>query len=439
MTGSPSLNAPERPGLHYSWVVAGVALLVLIAAAGIRSIPGVLMLPLEREFGWDRATVSTAVSVNLVLYGAIGPFGAAFAERVGVRRTASVALGLIVVGLALAPFVTAPWQLTLIWGGVVGVATGMMAGWFGAVIATRWFVARRGVVTGIFSANSAAGQLVFLPALAALTEVAGWRSAVAFAAVGVAIAAPLVWAFIRDWPEDVGTTAYGASPTDSGRRPVPTGNPFAGALQTLREVSGSRDFWLLAATFFVCGASTNGLIGTHLISASHDHGIPEVTAASMLAFIGIFDLIGTTGSGWLTDRFDARRLLATYYGLRGLSLLMLPLAYESGTWGLGAFIVFYGLDWVATVPPTIRLATDLFGKHRVGTTYSWIFASHQVGAAAIAWLAGALRVSLGDYQTAFWLSGALCVVATGMALAIRRTPGGVERIFTPPVLRAEPA
>ena len=436
-----TLKTGQQSGrtFHYAWVVAGITLIVLIAAAGIRSIPGVLMLPFEREFGWDRATVSLAVSVNLILYGSIGPFGAAFAERVGVRRTVSVALIMIVAALGLAPFMTKPWHLIMIWGGFIGSATGVLAGWLGAVVATRWFVTRRGVVTGVFSANSAAGQLVFLPVLAAFTDLAGWRAAVTFAAVAVAIAAPLTWAFFRDWPEDAGTIAYGADPINPPRRTELSGNPFLGAVITLRDVATSRDFLLLAGTFFICGASTSGLIGTHLISASHDHGISEITAASMLAFIGIFDLIGTTASGWLTDRYDARRLLAMYYGLRGLSLLALPVAYDAGAWGLGAFIVFYGLDWVATVPPTIRLASDLFGRHRIGTTYAWIFAAHQVGGALIAWAAGSLRVAFGDYQVAFWLSGALCFLATGMALAIRRGSTGAETVFTPAVLRAEPA
>lgn len=440
MTAAGPSRPGDRPGLHYAWVVAAVTVLVLVAAAGIRSIPGVLMLPLEREFGWNRATISLAVSVNLVLYGAVGPFAASFAERVGLRRTVTLALILIVVALAAAPFVTAAWHLVLIWGLLVGTGTGMMAGWLGAVVANRWFVARRGVVTGIFSANGATGQLVFLPVLAAATEFSGWRTAVTFAAVAVAIVIPLVWSLVRDWPEQAGTTAYGAAGSDQGPRAVPTGNPFVGAISGLQDASRSRDFWLLAATFWICGASTSGLIATHLIPASHDHGIAEVTAASMLAFIGIFDLVGTTASGWLTDRFDPRRLLAAYYGLRGLSLLLLPMAYDAGAWGLGAFIVFYGLDWVATVPPTIRLVADHFGRHRVGTTYAWILGSHQVGGALIAWVAGEMRVAFGDYQTAFWLSGALCLVATGMSLAIRRAGDARPDVATPaPALRPEPA
>ena len=427
-------------GPHYAWVVAAVTLLVLVVAAGIRSIPGVLMLPFEREFGWDRATISTAVSANLVLYGLIGPFAAAIADRTGLRRIITASLSMAVIALLLAPFIWEPWHLVLLWGGGVGTASGMITGWLGAVVATRWFVARRGLVTGVFAANFAAGQLIFLPILAWLAEFAGWRASVAFGAFGAAIIIPLVLAFMRDRPEDVGTVAYGATAADTAPRAATTGNPFAGAINTLVDVSRSRDFWILAATFFVCGASTNGLVATHLIPASHDHGIAEITAASMLAFIGLFDLIGTTGSGWLTDRFDARRLLAWYYGLRGLSLIMLPLAYEAGVWGLGAFIVFYGLDWVATVPPTIRLTADHFGRQRVGTVFAWVFAAHQLGAAAIAWIAGALRVSFGDYQSAFWLSGALCLAAALLSLAIRRAPGvPVPARPAPAPLRPVPA
>lgn len=311
----------------------------------------------------------------------------------------------------------------------------MMAGWLGAVVASRWFVARRGVVTGVFSANSAAGQLVFLPVLASVTHIWGWRTATGIAAVAVAVLTPLAWRFLRDWPSDIGTTAYGSSANEVvPGRPRPSRNPFSGAIMTLADVARYRTFWLLAATFFICGASTNGLIGTHLISASHDHGIPEVTAASMLAFIGIFDLIGTTGSGWLTDRFQSRTLLTWYYGLRGISLVLLPIAYDAGTFGLGAFIILYGLDWVATVPPTIRLAADHFGRERVGTVFAWVLASHQLGAASIAYLAGALRVTYGDYESAFWLSGALCIVAALLTRLIRRSPD----LSAPPVLDDRP-
>ncbi|MEI8219187.1 MAG: MFS transporter [bacterium] len=416
--------------IHYSWVVAAVTLLILVVSAGIRSIPGVLMLPFETEFGWDRATISMAASVNLFLYGMVGPFGASIAERVGIRQTTTGALLVILVGLVITPWISQPWHLVVLWGGLVGISAGMMAGWLGAVVASRWFVARRGVVTGVFSANSAAGQLVFLPVLASVTHVWGWRTATGICAAVIALVAPLTWRFLRDWPSDVGSTAYGSSEADApAARPRPAGNPFSGAIATLVDVARYRTFWLLASTFFICGASTNGLIGTHLISASHDHGIQEVTAASMLAFIGIFDLIGTTGSGWLTDRFQSRTLLTWYYGLRGISLILLPMAYDAGTFGLGAFIVFYGLDWVATVPPTIRLAADHFGRARVGTVFAWVLASHQLGAAAIAYLAGALRVAYGDYESAFWMSGALCIVAAVLTRMIRRSPD-----LTPPAV-----
>ena len=416
MTRTPS-------AMHYSWVVAAVTLLVLVVSAGIRSIPGVLMLPFETEFGWDRATISMAASVNLFLYGMVGPFGASIAERIGIRQTATGALLVILVGLVVTPWISQPWHLVVLWGGLVGISAGMMAGWLGAVVASRWFVARRGVVTGVFSANSAAGQLVFLPVLASATHTWGWRTATGICTAVIALVAPLTWRFLRDWPSDVGSTAYGSGAADApASRPRPAGDPFSGAIATLIDVARYRTFWLLAATFFICGASTNGLIGTHLISASHDHGIQEVTAASMLAFIGIFDLIGTTGSGWLTDRFQSRTLLTWYYGLRGISLILLPMAYDAGTFGLGAFIVFYGLDWVATVPPTIRLAADHFGRVRVGTVFAWVLASHQLGAAAIAYLAGALRVAYGDYESAFWMSGALCIVAAVLTRMIRRSP-----------------
>jgi sugar phosphate permease len=409
-----------RGRVHYAWIIVAVTFLTLLTAAAIRATPGVLIVPLEQTFGWSRATVSFAVSVNLLLYGLCGPFAAALMERVGVRRVTLLSLSAVTIGVALTTVMRAPWQLVLLWGVVVGVGTGALALVLAATIANRWFVARRGLVIGILTASTATGQLLFLPLLAAVVEHAGWRAAALVVAGAALLLVPIVLVFMRDQPRDLGLRAYGAfadAVGPSGPAPRP-----AGALVALVEGARSRDFWLLAGSFFICGLSTNGLIGTHLIPASMDHGIPAVTAAGLLAAMGVFDLIGTTISGWLSDRWDNRRLLFCYYGLRGLSLMLLPYAYGSEYFGLALFAVFYGLDWVATVPPTVRLTETLFGKHRVGIMYGWIAVAHQVGAATAAFGAGVLRTWLGSYQVAFTGAGFVCLIAALMVLAIGRGP-----------------
>jgi MFS family permease len=411
-----------RGRVHYAWIVFGVTLFTLLAAAGIRSTPGVLIVPLEREFGWSRAEISVAVSINLLLFGLSGPFAAAFMNRFGIRRVLLCALLLIATGVGLTPLMHAPWQLDLLWGVVVGTGTGAMAGVLATTVANRWFVARRGLVIGMLTAAGAAGQLVFLPGLASLAVGPGWRYASLAVAVAILVAIPAVALLMRDSPRQIGLLPYGAGEADAAE-PAP-GNPFGAAMTGLARSARSSDFWLLAASFFICGATTNGLIGTHLIPASVDHGIPEVTAASMLALIGVFDIIGTTGSGWLTDRWDPRWLLFCYYGLRGLSLLLLPFAFSSTYGTLLVFIVFYGLDWVATVPPTIALSSGVLGRANGGIVFGWIFASHQLGASFAASAAGVVRTWLGDYQIAFISAGLLCLIASGLVIRIGRAARG---------------
>ncbi len=411
-----------RGRLYYGWIVVAVAFLGLITSAGIRSTPGVLIIPLEKEFGWNRAVVSSAVSISLLLFGLCGPFAAGLMDRVGVRRVMVGSLLLLAIGVGSTTQMHTPWQLDLLWGVVVGVGTGTMALVLGAYISTRWFVKHRGLVMGLFSASTATGQLVFLPFLAQLVVTHGWRAA-AFAVVGaIVIVTPLVALFMRDAPQQVGLRPLGAEEDVPPQAPPSTASAgpgaFAAALSGLRMGLGSRDFLLLAGSFYICGASTNGLIGTHLIPASMEHGIPEVTAAGLLAMMGIFDLIGTTTSGWLTDRWDSRYLLAWYYALRGLSLLFLPYALGTQFLNLAAFAVFYGLDWVATVPPTVRLAADAFGKRNVGIMFGWIFTAHQIGAATAAFGAGAMRTWLGSYQMAFMSAGLLCLIAAGLVIRI---------------------
>lgn len=404
------------PRLHYAWVVAAVTFLTLMAAAGFRSTPGVLIVPLQREFGWDRATISLAVSINLVLYGFSGIFAAALMQRFDIRRVTLAALLLVTVGAALTTLMRTPWQLHLLWGVVVGCGTGAIATVLAATVTTRWFVKSRGLVMGVLTAAGATGQLIFLPLLAWLSVHWGWRT-ISLTVAGVAVLVmPLVALWMRDRPGDLGLAAYGASGPDA---PVAPGvSPVRAAFGALGRVWRHRDFWLLTGSFFVCGASTNGLIGTHLIPASMDHGMAEVTAAGMLALLGVFNMAGSTISGWLTDRMDSRWLLFWYYGLRGLSLLLLPYALGSQYFALLVFIIFYGLDWIATVPPTLALSADLFGKQQGPIVFGWVFAGHQVGAAAAAYAGGAARTWFGSYHLSFIAAGMLCLVASGMVVRI---------------------
>ncbi|HEY4026663.1 MAG TPA: MFS transporter [Candidatus Dormibacteraeota bacterium] len=405
-----------RGRIHYAWVVFGVTFFTLLASAGIRSMPGVLIVPLEHEFGWSRAAISVSVSINLLLFGLCGPFAAAFMNRFGVRRVLICALLLIATGVATTPLMRQAWELDVLWGVVVGIGTGAMASVLATTVATRWFEARRGLVTGLLVAATATGQLAFLPGLASLAVNLGWRSASVTVAIAVLIAVPAVALLMRDTPRQVGLRPYGASGPEAPA--AQAGNPFAAAVSGLVRSLRSTDFWLLTGSFFICGATTNGLIGTHLIPAAVDHGIPEVTAAGMLALVGVFDVAGTTLSGWLTDRYDARWLLFWYYSLRGLSLLVLPFALGSTYLSLLAFIVFYGLDWVATVPPTIALSAGVLDRQRAGIVFGWVFASHQIGAAFAASAAGVLRTWLGDYQVAFISAGLLCLIASGLVIRI---------------------
>lgn len=409
-----------RSRLHYGWFVVAVAFLGMLAAAGVRATPTVMIIPLEQEFGWDRPTISLAISINLVLFGLFGPFAAAVMERVGMRAMMTAALALLATAVGLTTFISAPWHLYLLWGVLVGLGSGSLSGWVAATVSNRWFQERRGLVVGVLTVANATGQLIFLPMLARITQLSGWRTAAIVVVFALLVVIPLIVGFVRNYPQDVGLSAYGAPPGTPAPTPPNLGNPVQAAFTTLRRVITNRDFLLLAGTFFICGASTNGLIGTHLIPASVDHGMPEVTAASFLALIGIFDVVGTLVSGWLSDRFDNRVLLGWYYSLRGLSLLLLPFAYEAGVPAMALFVIFYGLDWVATVPPTVRLAADLFGKQNAGRVYAWIFAAHQLGAASIAYAAGAMRHWSGSYTIAFMISGGLALLAGFMSIQINR-------------------
>jgi sugar phosphate permease len=412
------------PHLHYAWVVAGVAFLTLLAAVAVRATPSVLIVPLEQAFGWSSGTISFAIAINIVLYGLMGPFSGALMQRFGIRRTVFVALTLLAASVGASSFMTQPWQLVLSWGIAVGLGSGATALVLGATIVNRWFAERQGVVMGFITASTATGQLVFLPMLASVADKAGWRPVVWIAAAVAAAMIPIVALLLPDSPADIGLKRYGGEEESDAAVTTRT-NPLGIALSALGRASRSGGFWLLFASFFICGASTNGLIGTHLISYCIDHGMPAVEGATLLAAMGICDIIGTTGSGWLSDRYDSRWLLFWYYGLRGLSLLYLPYSGFSLS-GLSIFAVFYGLDWLATVPPTVRLTRDLFGKTEAPIVFGWLLTGHQLGAGLTAFEAGTLRAALGSYLVPVLISGALCIIAALLVLRVGRNRSTLE-------------
>jgi MFS family permease len=415
-------TALARRNIHYGWVMVGVTFFTSLISAGTVGAPGVFIVPLQQEFGWTTAEISSALSIRFILFGLIAPFAAALLNRYGLRNVTLSALLIVASALVASLAMTQVWQLMLLWGVVIGTGTGMTALVLGATIAARWFAARRGLVVGILTASVATGQLVFLPLLAGITERMGWRVALALVCVMLSVAASAVLLLMRDRPGDVGLRPFG----DDGTQPLPpppinSAPIMAAALGALRDSAKSRVFWILFATFFICGASTNGLIQVHLIPMCLDFGIPQVQAASLLAAMGVFDFFGTIVSGWLSDRYDNRWLLFWYYGLRGLSLLFLPFS-DFSFYGLSLFAMFYGLDWIATVPPTVRLTAQRFGPERANLVFGWIFAGHQLGAGAAAFGAGLSRTVLATYLPAFFAAGALCIVAALIVLAILRPP-----------------
>ena len=408
--------------LHPAWIVAAVAFLALVGAAGFRSAPSALILPLEDEFGWTRSELSIAVGVNILLYGLTAPFAAALMERFGIRKVVTVALLTIAAGAALSIFVTESWMLVVTWGVLIGLGSGSMALVFAALIADRWFLKRKGLITGVLTAGSATGQLIFLPIVATVASNESWRTASLIIA-GIALAVvPITALFLRNSPADLNMTPFG-SPADAVPTPPPKSpiNPAKRAIQVLGRASRVRTFWALVAGFAICGATTNGLIGTHFIPSAHDHGMGEPVAAGLLAVVGIFDVVGTIASGYLTDRVNPRILLAVYYAGRGVSLLILPFLLSATVQPpIILFVVIYGLDWVATVPPTAALCREVFGADGP-VVYGWVFASHQVGAALAAVAAGVLRDVTGEYTWAWFGAAGLCVVAAVVSIGITRS------------------
>jgi predicted MFS family arabinose efflux permease len=400
--------------IHPAWLVAVTAFVALVGAAGFRAAPGAMFVPLHDEFGWSTSVMSLAVSVNLLLYGLTAPFAAALMDRFGIRRVTTFALLMVSLGSGLTVFMTQSFQLLITWGVLIGLGTGSMAMVFAATIANRWFVERRGLVMGILTAGSATGQLVFLPIVAALAEGAGWRVASLVIAGAALLVVPLVIWFIGDFPEDRGLSPYGA-PDDWAPPARESGGAARRAVDGLRRATHVPAFWALAAAFAICGATTNGLVGIHFIPSAHDHGMDQTTAAGLLAVVGIFDIVGTVASGWFTDRYDPRVLLVAYYAFRAVDLLVLPMLLSSTVRpSIVAFVVIYGLDWVATVPPTVALCREIFGDD--GTiVFGWVFASHQIGAAAAAFAAGVIRDQTGSYSLAWFGGAALCAVAAALS------------------------
>jgi MFS family permease len=412
------ISRPRK--IHPGWIAVAVTFVTLMATAGFRSAPSVLIVPLEDAFGWSRSDISLAVAINVLLFGLVSPFAAALMEKFGIRKVVMSALTTVSFGAFLTIFIQAPWQLIATWGVIVGVGTGSMALVFAATVANRWFVAKRGLVTGILTAASATGQLIFLPGLSHLAQTYGWKSVSLTVASFALLVVPFVFFFLRDKPADLGLLPYGA-PADWQPPAKSELSAVALAIDTLKQSSKRKDFWYLFGSFFVCGLSTSGLIGTHFIPAAHDHGMPTTLAASLLAMVGVFDVIGTVFSGWLTDRYDPRKLLFFYFGLRGLSLFLLPsILFSSIHPSTLVFVIFYGLDWVATVPPTIMLCRPVLGPQRASVVYGWVFVGHQIGGAVAAFGAALLRVQIGDYAVAFYISGALCIVTSYFVLQIAK-------------------
>lgn len=428
---TPSGTSGAR--FYYGWIVVWVVFAALLVSAGVRAAPTVLINPLEMELGWSRAAISAAVSVGLLLYGLSGPVAGWLMDRFGPKRLTLIGI-LVIGGSTLAgATVTELWQLNLFWGVLSGIGTGIVAPVLGATVANRWFVERRGLVLGIFGAAASAGQLIAVPALMWLVVEVGWRWGTVYLALAVlAVFAPILL-LMRDDPRSLGLRPPGEEETLAAEEnPAPEpGTAVADAEGPGRGVISralrSPVFWLLSGSFFICGATSNGIVGVHFVPHSIDHGIPEVTAASVLALMGAMNFVGTIASGWLTDRFDPRKLLAVYYTGRGLSLLILPFVTDFG--GLAVFAIFFGLDYIATVPPTVALVADRFGRANVGTVFGWVFCGHQLGAALASYLGGVARDSLGDYTLAFLTAGVLAGIGALMALSVgrdSRTPGSAE-------------
>ncbi|VXB15511.1 Major facilitator superfamily protein [Bacillus sp. 349Y] len=413
----------KKNGLHYSWVILLIAFFSIIVAGIVRSSSGVFINPFENEFGWDRSVISLAFAVGLFLYGISGPFMAALIEVLGLKKVMVSSMATLLIGTLLTFVMQESWQLIIIWGIIIGLGSSVFLTVLSPYIANRWFEKRRGLALGILTASTATGQLLLLPILAMIIDQSTWRWAVALIMILSAIMLVIILFFMKNSPHEAGVLPYGLEEEKEVPINEQKKNPIVIALNGLVEAVKVKEFWLLAGSFFICGLSTNGLIGTHFVSYCISYGVPLVTAASLLSFMGVFDLVGTTLSGWLSDRFDNRWLLFWYYGLRGASLVLLPLALSEGSYTLLIiFSVFYGLDWIATVPPTIGISRQVFGVEKSGIIYGWIFAWHQVGAAVAAYGGGVIYKLFNSYTWAFFLAGIFCLIASLFVIIIKKQP-----------------
>jgi MFS family permease len=440
MDNHSSDTTQKRPPLslpfYYGWFVVSICFATTLISAGVRSSPSVLIHPLESEFGWSRALIASAISMNLLLFGVAAPISGFLLDRYGARKVMLGSLLLLITGVSGTVAMTQFWQFFLVWGVIVGIGAGGVGSVLTATVGNRWFIARRGLALGILGSASSTGQLIFLPFFMAMIAYSGWRIGSTTLIVLAVFLLPLIFLFMRDDPADVGLEPYGAGQAgaaSSGGATSLRGMSAKNATITPREVLGSPTFWLLCGSFFVCGGTANGLIGVHLIPHEIEIGIPQVTAASLVGIMGALNIVGTTFSGWMIDRVQAHKWLALVYALRGASLLLLPFARDFSS--LVVFAVIYGLDWFATVPPSMAITADTFGRHNVGKVYGWIFMSHQIGAAIMASAAGALRDYVGDYNFAFLSGGAIAMIAAGLALQIKPKP----KEATPPPASAQPA
>jgi MFS family permease len=407
--------------IHYSWIILMITFFSIIVAGIVRSSSGVFIVPFENEFGWDRSVISLAFAISLFLYGISGPFMAALIEAFGLKKMMVAAMVTLLTGIVLTFFMQQSWHLILIWGIIIGLGSGLFLTVLSPYVANRWFEKRRGLAVGILTASTATGQLILLPVLAIVIENYSWRWAIGLILLLSIIMLVIILLFMKNSPREVGIFPYGLEEEPKETTVVQKKNPIVIAFQSLFEAVKVKEFWLLAGSFFICGLSTSGLIGTHFVSYCISYGIPVVTAASLLSFMGIFDLIGTTISGWLSDRLDNRWLLFWYYGLRGASLVLLTYALKEGSIILLViFSVFYGLDWIATVPPTISISRQVFGIEKSGIIYGWIFASHQAGAAVAAYGGGLIYKIFNSYTWAFFLAGIFCLLASLFVIIIKK-------------------
>ncbi|MEA0565607.1 MFS transporter [Lysinibacillus irui] len=407
--------------VHYSWFILVVTFFSIIVAGITLSSSGVFINPLEKEFQWERSTIALAFAISLFLYGISGPFMAALLEVIGLKKMMLSAMATLIVGITLTFLMNQSWQLIVIWGGIIGLGASLFLTVLSPYVANHWFVKRRGLAVGILTASTATGQLILLPVLAMIIEHYSWRWAMGLILLLSTLMFTLIAIFIKNKPQDVGLNPYGQEEFIEEQTVQQKKNPIHIAFNGLLEAVKIKAFWLLAGSFFICGLSTSGLIGTHFVSYCISFGVPLVTAASLLSFMGVFNLLGTTASGWLSDRFDNRWLLFWYYLLRGASLLLLPYALSQGSVILlTIFTIFYGLDWIATVPPTISITRQIFGMQKSSIIYGWIFASHQAGAAVAAYGGGLIYQFFNSYTWAFFLAGIFCAMASLFVIIVKK-------------------